>query len=299
MIVFGFIYWLISMFAFTQAFGQNDFSDDATCVALWRLESGALTTDSIGTNTLTNTGVAADTSIFQEGAAAGRWVNTESDVLNATDASLDSGFPFKDGTSNLEITVCFWLWPQDVASTRYVFCKSGNASPIRFFTIWYASSIHFRVGDGTTWAGAKIHAGDWAGVGETDQWYHVGVTYKSSDTTYRVRVWDLEAGTTLDGQPDNTGTTGKECPVNTQPLEIGRLADSTSNDLNGRLDEIVVFNRILTADEIDTIRAGTFGAASAGQMIITNGHVPKDEIFNFQTFFHNFANGRWTYKEPV
>ena len=36
----------------------NDFSSDSNCVALWRFESGALTADSIGTNTLTNSNVA-------------------------------------------------------------------------------------------------------------------------------------------------------------------------------------------------------------------------------------------------
>ena len=49
----------------------NDFTNDANCKALWNFDDGALTTDSKGTNTLTNSGVTADTVDFKEGNASG------------------------------------------------------------------------------------------------------------------------------------------------------------------------------------------------------------------------------------
>ena len=52
----------------------SDFSADANCVALWRFEDGALTTDSKGTNTLTNVNtVIAKTTDFKEGISCGEF----------------------------------------------------------------------------------------------------------------------------------------------------------------------------------------------------------------------------------
>ena len=84
----------------------NDFSGDGACVALWRFESGALTTDSIGTNTLTDVNtVGTETTDYQEGSACADIERDNSELFSIDDTDLDSGFPYKSGGSDLDITV--------------------------------------------------------------------------------------------------------------------------------------------------------------------------------------------------
>jgi len=57
----------------------NHFASDTNCVALWRFEPGQLTVDSIGTNTLENHGVQADTADYREGDASAKFRLNEPD----------------------------------------------------------------------------------------------------------------------------------------------------------------------------------------------------------------------------
>ena len=69
---------------------QNDFSGDGNAVALWSVDNGALTTDSIGTNTLTdNNTVGTDTVDYQVGDASADFAKSNSESLTITDANLD------------------------------------------------------------------------------------------------------------------------------------------------------------------------------------------------------------------
>jgi len=75
----------------------NIFTNDSNCKALWRFENGALTTDSKGTNTLTNNNtVVADTVNFKEGAASANLESSSSQYFSITNANLNAGFPLKD-----------------------------------------------------------------------------------------------------------------------------------------------------------------------------------------------------------
>ena len=97
----------------------NVFDQDDDVVALWRKETGALWTDSIGTNTLTPTYdqfMSADAVQFKEGAASIKYaVPKFSDGLGGYSTlweDLDDGdqsadMPFKLATVNNEVTLSF------------------------------------------------------------------------------------------------------------------------------------------------------------------------------------------------
>ena len=64
---------------------QNDFSAGGNAVALWSVDNGALTTDSIGTNTLTdNNTVGTDTTNLMEGDASADFESSNSEYLSIT-----------------------------------------------------------------------------------------------------------------------------------------------------------------------------------------------------------------------
>jgi hypothetical protein len=271
---------LIFLLLCTCAFAQNDFTTDTDCVALWRFENGALTTDSVGTNTLTETGSpTTDTVDYKEGAASVE--RDGSGGFYILDSSLDSGFPLKSGDSNKKISVTCWInWDTANGAT---FFKDDNGK--RSFAISYAASplrVTMSIGysSGASWEvlthGWTITAG---------QWYHVGCTFDDSDKSYRIRIWDDNASAILGS--DLTGTATNNINVEDGVLRfMGTWGGSPTFD--GHLDEVVVFKDILTTEEIDQIRGGTYGA-TAGQLIIISKALDM-EVMNF---FSDFKAGRW------
>ena len=87
----------------------NNFASDPDCVAVWRFESGQLTIDSVGTNTLTNHGVTADTTDKKEAAGSANLQAAQSDYFSIANASLSSQFPFTSATAPKTISVAFWM----------------------------------------------------------------------------------------------------------------------------------------------------------------------------------------------
>lgn len=260
LIVFGFFC--------VAAHGANDFSGDGNCKALWRFENGALTADSKGTNTLTavNTPV-ADTVNFKEGAASVDLENSETDYFSITDAALDAGFPLKNGDANKKISLAFWCKIESLPTSSYywVIYDKGVGTNVRSFMISiYPTTFSIQIGynGGANWE--VINHGTQP---QTARWYHVGVTFQDSDKAYKIRIWDDTAGALLGGA-EVTGTSTNNINVEDGALTIGFSTAAYSFD--GLLDEIVVFDDILTSAEIDQIRSGTYGAAvgGGGQVII-------------------------------
>ena len=90
----------------------------------------------------------------------------------------------------------------------------------------------------------------------TGVWYHITLTLDSSNS-YRLRVWDDTAGDLLDD--DRTGTFLNTISIEASDLVIGAL-HSGGNYLKAYVDEVVVFDEVLSVSEIDQIRAETYSA---------------------------------------
>jgi len=232
----------------------NDFSADGNCKALWNLESGALTTDSKGTNTLANTGVAEDLVNFKQGACSGLFVHADADRLSITDALLDSGFPLKSGEANRTFSFCFWVKPTTASIWRHCITKVGAAGTYSFYiTVDTTPAVRMMISiDGTTQA-YYIHASALI----LGQWYHVAITHNAADDSYRIRIWDDTAGAILG--VDKTGVTVTPF-ISAATFYLSY--NSSIFALNGNLDEVVVFDDVLSVADIDAIRAGTYGGGA-------------------------------------
>ena len=241
----------------------NDFSTDPNCKALWRLENAALTADSKGGNTLTNSGVVAVTAAgsYQEGAASGDFESTESDYMDIADASLDAGFPLKNGDANKKISLCFWMKPESLpASGNWTMMVTKYATNKKsFYVALYNVGTHAHVQVAIGYAGgasAESLQADSMPI-LAGQWYHVGVTFQDSDKAWKVRIW----GATETWAGDNSGTAVNNINVEDAPWRLGAHGSGGYN-FDGLLDEVVVFSDILTLPEIDRIRNGTYGPAA-------------------------------------
>lgn len=256
---------LLLLLLATPLLGQNDYSEDANCVALWSHEGGALLTDSIGSNTLVEvfTAPTSDQVNYQEGAGS---CDYEADGLwcfcTIINAKLDAGFPGKDGTSNTTFSICVWIKPESLpaSGSHYIASKVGtNENSYSIRLTYNAGTVYPELGvsqSGIDWVWYTYGTGIVAG-----NWYHIGATYEGGTYAYRLRIYDLTNTQILGTEITGTGPGDFNC-------DTGSFATAAINttipEYDGLMDELVVFNDVLSADEIDAIRSGTYPPLSAG-----------------------------------
>ena len=241
--------------------GGNVFAADPNCVALWRFEEGQLRTDDIGSNRLANKGVQTDQVDYQEGSAAAQFHSNELDWMSIDNDALSPDFPTKSGDANVEMSICFWMKANTFSYENTIISKYLIATDDRSWRIFAGNrtfttgilKIGLGTGSGSTFNTYKFDEPEQEL--NVDQWYHVAFTYRDADKQYHVRVWDETAGAVLF---DAEGTAAYRIAVGDAPIVLGTLP-LESRHFNGLLDEMVVFKDILTSDEIDRIRQGSYG----------------------------------------
>jgi len=224
---------------------QNDFSSDSSCKAVWNFDSGALITDSKGTNTLTNSNVVEDTSDYKQGGCSASFP-TGSQLFTIADADLDSGFPLKSGDTNKKFTMCFWFKHTD-NDAFYIYSKydTGKFS-VRVGGLTSTSNyIFFQIGYNFGNSGETVQL--FNGNINNNIWYHVGLTLDDSTKAWTARLWD-DSGEDL---YTDSGTFVNNINVENSLLQIGRYS---TFGVDGNMDEFVVFDRVLDGDAIDAIR---------------------------------------------
>jgi hypothetical protein len=213
--------------------GRNNFSIapaglDAGLVSYWKLdESSGNAVDSIGSVTGTNTGVDF---------SAGK-INNGADFGGGTDKiSLGNNFNF---SSSFSISLWFQITTTsgelrlitkgDSAGNQYQWGiqmnGSGNVSP----ALWNGSGAGY-----LSFVGSSSIS--------LNTWYHYVLTYNSSTTTLTGYLNGSSDGS------DNT-TNGSWLTSGSANCLLGARADNDS-PLTGRLDEVSIFNRALTATEV-------------------------------------------------
>ena len=252
----------------SSAWAGNIFTEDVNCVGLWTMEDldATDTADYSGNgNTLVNSASNVDpnTSIIKEGATSAYWADNAAAELQCFDRNLSTNFPGKEGFSNTTVSACAWFRIETINSYANI-CGKIEVSK-ESWAIWVYSSggpnVHLNIGNELGQGSESItHSGTTVAV---NQWYHVGITYDGPTKAYRIRVWDETGGSAT--ETTGTATNAMNIENGTFGVMNQNVGDSTPGDswaLRGYIDEVVVFNDVLTADEIDQIRGGTYGAAT-------------------------------------
>lgn len=241
----------------------NDFSADSNCVALYNFESGALTTDSKGTNTLTDVNTVATSATCKQGSASADFEASNGEYLYRTDANLSAGFPWKSGSSNNQISICGWFQCEaNFAATGYLIAKYTSDTNKKSLVLYRSSADQsLRLGIGHT-SGATLETTAGLYTLANGRWYHVGFTIDRSTKAWTLRLWDDTAQSVV---ANTSGTWTNTPSLVDAPFVIGANAAATpANFWDGLVDEVVVFNDILAAGEIDQIRQGIYGAGGGG-----------------------------------
>ena len=239
----------------------NGFETDANCVAAFLFEAGAFTDDSVGSASLTADGTppVINAVTYWEGAASAfQEAAAFYETFYVTDEPSD--FPLHDGSSETTFSVVLAYYnPATVEGNFAILKKTSSFSVINNF---FPTSEYYELTISVTDAGGTE---DWeTGITlEEDAWHHIGITF--NDSTGECVIREYDNNTELVETASHTFSRIPLC--NSSYFYVG---DDGGHDTS-YLDEVAFFKDVLTADEIDEIRAGTFGGGGGGGEEQTTG----------------------------
>jgi hypothetical protein len=203
----------------------NKLKTDSNLKAYYRFESGALTTDSSSNGyTLTNNNTVAEgTGKFGGGADLGNG-NTNKYLSLASDLGIGG---------NADISISIWFKMYVTAGTHVLIQHASTTGASRYFQIFQSGgALYFDSAGGGGGTTPTITAG---------VWYHAVFTRTSAGacTSYLNAVY---AGAQITG----SGNNGVR-------LNIGV---DTANYSSAVIDDVAIFNRVLSAEEVYSLYAG-------------------------------------------
>ena len=248
------------------AWSANYFTGDPNIMALYNHEEDLYRTDSSGQgNDMLSIGVSSDTTNYMQGSASADFTAADEDELYIVDSSLSDKFPFQNTNTQTLMSVAGWFRFETTGTTQLLVGKyAALSSPaLRSWAVFVNIAELFRFStstDGTTSTAQNLTVAHTLVV---NQWYHFGVTYNDTNGAVALRLFDPN-----DSQTYTASATFNRpmylCDVRFYMGASDAAASGFEYPLDGQLDEICVFNDLLTADEIDEIRAGTYGDADTG-----------------------------------
>ena len=201
-------------------------------------------------------GAVADLIDYKQGASSADF--TPNGYMYRTDANLSADFPLKNGDANKKISVCCWFRMENPpsATPRDLFAKyhSGDDTRSILAQVYNLSGtthyVRVYVGhSGGTSGQNKVLTHDLDG----SVWYHLAVTYDDATKNLVIRLYDTDDSTVY----SDSWTMTNNINVEDAEWTIGNKGDHTE-PFDGLIDEMVVFNDVLSSSEIDGIRAGTY-----------------------------------------
>ena len=213
----------------------------ANLVSHWKLDGNdATAVDSVGTNdgTLTNGPVRFD-------GATGRAVDFDgvNDYVQVTDPVNPDG----------DFSVSAWARIDGGSGFRAIL-SSRNDPPRSGYMVYVLPDgrIHFQIGNGTSWNGVSSSV-----VMPTSEWFRVTTTFDSQGVagdvhtgTATVTVYDADGNLIS----TDSGTVSYK-PNTTRGLRIGAGRNETSPAFyfHGAIDDVRVYDRVLTGDEAQAL----------------------------------------------
>src|SRR5262245_36512061 len=199
--------------------------------AYWRLgeTSGTVAADQMGANPGTYTG---GVTLGQLGAIVGD-ADTSAQFDGVDDYVVVPDSAGLDITSTVSVEA--WVQRTKNAAYQVIVGKPGNGqSKFENYGLWFNTSngVTAYFGNGTAYVAAGSAALD-------TNWHHVVATYNNA--TARLYV---------DGTLRDTANSTVQLTPNTQPLNLGRAQGTTAYSLGGKLDEVAVYNTVLSPTRV-------------------------------------------------
>ncbi len=194
--------------------------------AHFKLNTGALTTDSQGSNTLTNNNtVTEETGILD---VAGQFTAATTEYLSIVDnASMSTG--------DIDFTIAVWIYLDSIGTTRTIASKGATNQYEWSIEISSSDMISLRI---MTTGGGNLGLATWGSALSADTWYFIVAWHDATANTANIQVDNgIPVSGASTGPTDGTGS-----------FFIGRLGD-VSRWTDGRIDSFSFWKRVLTSQE--------------------------------------------------
>jgi hypothetical protein len=151
-----------------------------------------------------------------------------------------------------KLTIQTWIYAKIYNNTQYAISKDGSYIFPKTSDNWTHLEASLYI-SGVGWVTRSV---PYSKVGE---WHHVTLTYDNSLPGNNLKIYiDGE----LAGSWDQTGSIG----ISSNPLMIGSNTtgnDSRANGYDGYLDEVIIYNRALSAEEVKESSSSAITSAVA------------------------------------
>lgn len=248
--------WLRYLGEHIEDEGGAVYKTDPNLQALYLLEeaSGNRSDSSQNSNTLTDNNTVESSADCQEGSKSADFESGNDEYLSIADGS-QTGLDITG-----DMTLCAWIKPESWGGGTMAIVSKWNESANRSYLLLIATNgTEHNVECWLSSAGGSAEVVCETGTDlSTATWYHVAAVYNGED----IRIY-------LNGALDSYG------PKNPKVYEIGiydgsadfRLGKTDDGDnFDGLMDEVAVFDRALTATEINDIyQNGIQDAPTGGQ----------------------------------
>ena len=227
-------------------------------VSYWKLdESSGDAADSHGANTLTNTGVVFSAGKINNGADFERGDLT--DILTITDTT-QTGL---DITGDIAISA--WLKvetaPGNTEQYHIVnkFLSTGNQRSyfFNYSDVGGTKRLQFTAGKGDDSESLNVSHDLGTGV-----WHHIVMSWKATTSTLTVYVDGSSVGTAVG--------TYTSLFSGTSNFSIGDSQPGAGNIFDGMIDEVGIWSRVLTSDEVTSLYGG--GSGLVYPLIVSNAN---------------------------
>lgn len=239
-----------------------NFTSDHSLQAYWNMDqisgSNFLDATSNGNNLVNINGVTLDTNHMQ-GSYSANFDAAHGMELSRSDSALSAGFPGKNGTTNASITVGGWIYFDSSNANKRFISKGTGAWELFKGTGPSVGKMSWQI-----FTNSSNHCvqSDNGNLLTPDTWYHV--IGRLDGTTGEQALFINGVKQT---QTYNNG--GAALFTDTAALQIG---GDGSNFLDGRVDELFVFNRPLSDSEIARIYTGRLDGSNGSYKLYYAGY---------------------------
>jgi len=233
--------------------GGTDFTQDGNCVGAWYM-NGDGGTDEIETDRSGNGYTLAESSGDELAVVTNRppgYAGTSRKFDSSASDHLVLTSPTGAITNMTSaVTAAAWVNLDTSAGTSTIMSKWAG-SPNNSFVFQITSGNTLRCYISSNGSAAELVSGSASTIAD-DTWHHVAMTFDATGQEFIFYI---------DGSPDQTNaTTATELDANAGAFKIG-LHSAATDQIDGWLDEEIVFDRILSAAEInDLYTDGTDGS---------------------------------------
>ena len=180
--------------------------------------------------------------------------NAEAMSFNGTDAYIDAGdsdnFTFGNGATDSPFSISAWVNMDDATKFRIVNKYNVNNPKEWLFAVGGDDTLRLNLYDNSNqhYIGRKSTSTLTSYQG---QWIHLACTYDGSSSVNGIKLY--LNGSRL-GETDNTSGGYVAMENTTQPVLIGWQGNDYAN---GKIDEVAIFNKALSANKIQQIYDAT------------------------------------------